>query len=256
MSEDTKVELTSAEKLELKFVEATSKLELLGKDVIKSNQDMIRVSLTKLDAWIHANAVQCLLHAEKHGDTSLFRRLLIDIVEPESGYRRQALIAWMRRFSPMELHGDVIKLTGTINGEPIPWDVATANMTPFRKIPEFDEKIAWKPVFKGGIVGRIEKALKDYRASVENTKIVEGKVVGPIDPKKPYYSGIHLDKMDNIFDRMTTIAQEFETFSDDTAEVMAARKARAEADSFLSVKEKVLVQQEKQPVPAEEPANN
>lgn len=234
-------------------VEAGVMPELLAKDVIKKDQDGIRVSLVKLDVAIHANAVQCLMHAEKHGDTSLMRRLLIDIVDDKSGYRRQGLIAWMRRFSPMELRGDVIKLTGTINGEPIPFDVATANITPFTSIPEFAEKVEWRPQFKDGFVGKIERALRDYRSAVENTKIENGRVVGPIDPKKPYYEGIHLEKMDQIFDEISAASAKFETFSDDTATVHAARKQRAEAEATIAAAEAKVEQQAEAPV-EEEPA--
>jgi len=215
--------------------------ELLGKDVIKLDQDVnIRSPLMKLDTAIHANAVQCMLQAQKHGDTSLMRRLLIDIVDDKTGYRRQGLIAWMRRFSPMELSGDVIKLSGTINGHPIPWDILTASRTSFRDIPEFAEQIVLKPQFKGGFVGQIERALKAYKSSIDNTLIVDGKVQGPIDPKKPFYSGIHLDKMDEIFDAIKAQAAKFETFSDETADVAAARKQLAESQSFLDAKEKSL----------------
>jgi hypothetical protein len=77
-------------------------LVLLEKGAIKSDQDGIRVSLKDLDKRIHMNAVQCLLHAEKHGDTSLMRRLLVDIIDAKSGYRRQGIIAWMKEFSPTE----------------------------------------------------------------------------------------------------------------------------------------------------------
>lgn len=219
---------------------------LLDKAIIKEDQNVIRVSLVKLDASIHANAVQCLLHAEKHGDTSLMRRLLVDIIDDKSGYRRQGLIAWMRRFSPMELHGDVIKLTGTINGEPIPFDVKTANDTEFTKIPEFAEMIQWRPVFKGGLVGKIERALKEYKASLANTKIEDGKVMGPIDPKKPYYNGIHLDKLDTIFDKIEAATAEFQTFADDTAEVVAARKVRDEANRYLKAMETTVKVEEHQ----------
>lgn len=225
---------------------------LLGKDVIKADQDGIRKSLIKLDASIHANAVQCLLHAEKHGDTSLMRRLLIDIVDAKSGYRRQGLIAWMRRFSPMELSGDVIKLTGTLNGEPIPFDVKTANMTPFTDIPEFAEMVQWKPVFKGGFEAKIERAIKDYRAAVENTKIENGKVMGPVDPKKPYYDGIKLDKMDTIFDQLEQVAGQFQTFADDTAEVVAARKQHQETERFLVAKTKEVEDQAKAEPPKQD----
>lgn len=215
--------------------------ELLAKDVIKLDQDVnIRSPLMKVDTAIHANAVQCMLHAKKHGDSSLMTRLLVDIVDDKTGYRRQGLIAWMRRFSPMELSGNVIKLSGTINGQPIPWDILTASRTTFRDIPEFAEQIVLKPQFKGGFVGQIERALKAYRTSIENTQITNGKVVGPMDPKKPFYSGIHLDKMDEIFDAIKAQAAKFETFSDDTADVEAARKQIAEGQALLAAKEKAL----------------
>lgn len=217
--------------------------ELLAKDVIKADQDVnIRSPLMKLDTAIHANAVQCMLHAKQHGDTSLMRRLLIEVVDDKSGYRRQGLIGWMRRYSPMELAGDVIKLSGTINGQPIPWDILTASRTSFRDIDDLKEMIVLKPTFKGGFVGQIERALKSYKASIDNTLIENGKVIGPIDPKKPFYSGIHLDKMDDIFDAIKAQAAKFETFSDDTAEVAAARKTREEADRFLKEKEPQLAE--------------
>jgi len=129
-----------------------------------------------------------------------------------------------------------MKLSGTINGEPIPWDIKTANVTPFTSIPDFAEKVQWKPVFKPGLVGQIERALKKYKSAVENTEIENGKVVGPKDASKEYYNGLYLDKMDAIFDEIATATKKFETFADDTAEVMAARKARDEANAFLQSK--------------------
>ncbi len=224
---------------------------LLSKDVIKEDQNGIRAGLVSLDVRIHANLIQCYLHAQKHGDTSLVRRLLMDIVDAKSGYRRQGIIAHMRRFTPMELHGDAIKLTGTINGQPIPWDIETAHMTPFTSIPDFAEQIILKPVFKGGFEGQIARAVKAYKASIENTLVKDGKVVGPIDPKKPYYSGIHLDKMDTIFDEISAAAAKFETFKDDTAEVVAARKAVAENETFLKAKEAEVEAQAKAPEPVQ-----
>lgn len=226
--------------------------ELMGKDVIKQDQDQnIRVPLMKLDTAIHANAVQCLLHAQKHGDTSLMRRLLVDIVDDKSGYRRQGLIAWMRRFSPMELHQDVIKLTGSVNGVPIPWDILTASRTTFRDIPEFAEQIVLKPTYKGGYVGQLERAIKAYQASVENTVVTNGEAK-PIDPKKPFYSGLYLDKMDAIFDEIRASVNKFETFNDDTADVAAARKQHADSGRTLEIKEKQLAEAQeaaKEPVP-------
>lgn len=228
--------------------------ELLSKEIIKGDQDVnIRMPLVALDTAIHANLIQTYLHAQKHGDTSLTRRLLVDIVDAKSGYRRQGIIAHMRRFTPMELHGDIIKLTGTINGTPIPWDILGASRQSFRDIPEFAEQIVLKPTFKGGFVGQIERALKAYKASVENTLVKDGKVVGPIDPKKPFYSGIHLDKMDAVFDEIKSAASKFETFNDDTAEVMAARKTVEDNKRYLAEKEKELVSQGGNPDPKPAP---
>jgi len=209
-------------------------LVLLSSEVIKKDQDSIRVSLTKLDTAIHANAVQCLLHAEKHGDTSLMRRLLVDIVDAKSGYRRQGLIAWMRAFSPMELHGDNIKLTGTIDGVPIPFNVDKANMTPFTDLASAKELVPMKPVFRDNLTSQLERSLKAYRTSIENTKIDNGKVIGPVDAKKAFYDGIHLDKMDAAFDKIAQIIAEMNSFKDDTKDVRAARDVIAKANMTLA----------------------
>lgn len=243
---ETPISVTKAHAAVIEATAVSGTPELLGKDLIKKDQDGIRVTLIKLDASIHANAVQCLLHAQTHGDTSLFRRLLVDVIDKGTGYRRQGLIAWMRTFSPMELHGDVIKLTGTINGEPIPWNIEKANQTAFWNLRSADETVALKPVFKGGFVAKIERAIKDYQASIENTLIVDGKVVGPKDAKKPYYNGIHLDKMDMIFDKIASLAQEFQTFSDDTAEVVAARKRIDDDTKFVKAVTETVKEEIKQ----------
>lgn len=236
--------------------------EMLPWAIVKVDQNGLRSKLISLDAGLHANAIQCYLHAFKHGDTTPMKRLLVDIVEDKkTGYRRQGMIAHMRRFTPMILVKDVIKLAGTVNGVPIPWDIETANLTPFYTIPEFDEMIAWKPVFKGGIVGKLETALKAYKNAVGNTKIEDGRVVGPIDPKKPYYNGIHLDKMDNTFDKIELALNEFGTFADDTAEVAEARKLVETGQRYLEAKEKQVEAQaetvapegEKTPAPITEP---
>lgn len=206
---------------------------LLGKDVIKRDQDTIRVALVKLDASIHANLIQCYMHAEKHGDTSLARRLLVDIIDDKTGYRRQGIIAHMRVFTPMELKGDVIKLTGTRDGVPLPWRIEEANATPFWGLREAKEQVALKPVWRPGIVGKVERAIREYKAAVSNTLIENGKVVGPIDKSKPFYDGIHLDKMDSAFDKIEAAVGELSMFGDSTADVRAAQKAQTDAAALL-----------------------
>lgn len=85
--------------------------KLLSADEIKLDQDSIKKTLTALDQQIHLNAVQCLMHCEKHRDTSLMVRLLVEIIDGDTtGYRRQGLIAWMKYFSPMRLSGKTLSL--------------------------------------------------------------------------------------------------------------------------------------------------
>lgn len=203
---------------------------LLGKEVIKKDQDGIRVNLVQLDGQIHANAVQCLLHAEKHGDTSLMRRLLVDIIDAKSGYRRQGIIAWMREFSPMELSGDVIKLSGTLNGEPRPFRCEQANLTPFTELSSAKEFVVERPVFRDNLTSQVDRAVKAYRNAVENTVISPGQAPKPKDPKKPFFNGLHLDKMEDAFAKIEGIMTELSALPDATKDVYDARQALAKAE--------------------------
>lgn len=177
----------------------TGAITLLSKDTIKADQDTIRVSLTKLDMSIHNNAVQCMLHAEKHGDTSLMRRLLVEIVDAKSGYRRQGLIGWMRKWSPMELKGDTINLQGLdANGNKRVFNVAEANANPFFTDAKLAETLA-KPVFQQNLINTFSSGIKNFRAALANTvKGPDGKAA-PINPKEPFYDGIHADEMSKVF---------------------------------------------------------
>lgn len=209
---------------------AVAKLTLMASGDVKKQQDGIRVSLVKLDAAIHENAVQCLLHAEKHGDTSLMRRLLVEIVDAKSGYRRQGIIAWMREFSPMELKGDVIQLTGTINGERRPFRVEEANATPFTELAGAKEMVGERPIFRDNLTSQIDRAIRNYRAAVENTVIEPGKPPRAKDPKKPFYDGIHLDKIEAGFDKMEAVLAEITAFPDATKDVYDARTQLKKAE--------------------------
>jgi hypothetical protein len=225
--------------------------ELLEKAAIKKDQDGIKSSLVKLDLRIHNNAVQCILHASVHGDTSLMRRLLVDIIDEKSGYRRKGLIAWMRMFTPMELKGDVINLSGLVTpewsksivnyddqldqpevGHKRPFLVELAAKNHFTGMEEARELIAEKPFYKDTVVGRIEAAQRAYKAAVANTKVGADGKPHPIDPKKPFYDGINLDKMDDAFDKIEAILAEVGSWNDKTKEAREAAAAlkRAEAE--------------------------
>lgn len=223
------------------------------KAAIKTDQDGIKLDLTKLDVRIQNNHMQCLMHAMLHGDTSLERRLLIDIIDEKSGYRRKGLIAHMRLFSPMELKGDIINLSGVVTE---PWKAAIAKLEPdlatpavgekrpfllelalnhpFTSLDQAREMVPFKPFYKDTVVGRIESAQKAYRSAVSNTLIVAGEPPRPIDPTKPFYDGIHLDKMDGAFDKIEATLAEVESWKDSTKVVRDAHAKAAEAERELA----------------------
>lgn len=223
------------------------------KAAIKTDQDGIKLDLTKLDVRIQTNHMQCLMHAMLHGDTSLERRLLIDIIDEKSGYRRKGLIAHMRLFTPMELKGDIINLSGVVTedwkahlvklapdivtpavGEKRPFLLELALVNPFTSLAAAAEMTAYKPFYKDTVVGRIESAQKAYRAAVANTVIVQGQPPKPLDPSKPFYDGIHLDKMDGAFDKIEAILADVESWKDSTKVVRDAHAKAAEAERELA----------------------
>jgi hypothetical protein len=214
-----------------KVVDGKPQFILWDKEVIKSDQNVIKANLSDIDRRIHNNLIQCYLHTQKHGDTSLTRRLLVEVLQaadklPAHGYRVKGIIFHMREYTPMELVKDVIKLSGTLDGQPRPWRIEEAMANPFWTLAKAAEQVdALKPVFKGGIVAKLEAARREYTRAIDNTKIVDGKVVGPIVPGKPFYDGIHLDKMDTAFDQIEGVLQTLNSFSDATQD---ARKAEAD----------------------------
>jgi len=207
---------------------------LWGVEEIKTDQNGIRGDLLSIDARIHRNAVMCMMHAEKHGDTSLMRRLLIDIVDAKSGYRRQGIIAWMKMFSPMRLNGDVINLSGMDGEVRQAFRCEKAWLTPFTSLKEADERVAFKPVYKDNLTANIARAVKQYKDAIANTRIVPGKKPVPIDPKKPFYDGIHLDKMETGFDKIEAIVGEFLSFGDETKAVREAHEKQRAAELALA----------------------
>ena len=210
----------------LKIEQAPVELYLISKEAIKAGQDIIRVSLLNLDRSIHENAVQCMLHAEKHGDTSLMVRLLVDIIDSKTGYRRAGLINWMRKFSPMELSGKTINLSGTDGkGNKRPFLVAEANATPFWTDSDNAERVA-KPVFKDTLLSKIDTAYNEFTKAIENT--VNGK---PVDPSKPFYDGIHSDKVADFFAAVKAMRDELP--ADETRAVRLAQAKQAELAEFV-----------------------
>jgi hypothetical protein len=219
-----------------------AKIVLMDVEAIKKDQDAIKRNLTKLDMQIHLNAVQCILHASIHRDTSLMRRLLVNIIDDKSGYRKQGLINWMRKHTPMELKLDTINLSGKLTeagrialikqypdidqsklivGEERPFLIEEANNTVFWSDKDNAERVV-KPVYRDTLFSKVDSALKEFRASLANTH--EGK---PIDPTKPFYDGIHTDKVVDFFNEVERLKAGLP--KDSTREVRQAQAQLKEA---------------------------
>lgn len=197
-----------------------SAIALLPKDEIKAQQDGIKLNLSGLDRAVHDNAVQCMLHAQEHGDTSLMRRLLVDTLGGKNGYRTRGLINWMRKFSPMELKGDTINLSGVKNGEKRPFDIDGANNMPFWMDKDNDETVR-KPVFQETLMSPILRVTKQITDAMENT--VNGQ---PVDPSKAYFDGLYGD---NLIDFAAKVKEMVNALpKDSTLEVRRAQTRMAE----------------------------
>lgn len=179
-----------------------SLLVLMDKETIKQGQDKIRKHIMSLDMDVHANAVQCLMHAEKHGDTSLMARLLVDILDEKTGYNRRGLIRWMRAFSPMELVGKKITLTGLdADGKKRPFLLEKANNTPFYSTEELNQQSV-KPIFQDTLLSKFDTMVREFEAAWSNTQ--NGKA---IDPNKPFYNGINGTKVLDFIEKGKQLRQ-------------------------------------------------
>lgn len=119
----------------------------------------------KGDALIHEAAVQCIAHAEKHGDVTLLDRLIKGVGK---SVRVEGLKVWTAEFTPIRWNGDgkVGMLKKGQNGYK-PFDIAKAEATPFWALSAADERTA-KPLtieamlrVVHGMKGRLEKAVKE-----------------------------------------------------------------------------------------------
>jgi len=217
-------------------------IAILGKDEIKLDQDGIKANLMELDLRIHRNAVQCLIHAEIHGDTSLMRRLLIDIIPLDgNGYNRAGLINWMRKHSPMELTRDNINLSGTDEqGNKRPFQVELANQTPFYMDKANRAQVA-RPVFRDTLTSKLTNAIREFENAVANTS-ADGKA---LDPSKPFYNGVQMDKAVAFFDSLKSNVIEFtSSYVDRTRDEAGAKEALRKALNGLSAEEAAKVLEE------------
>ena len=84
----------------------------------------------KIQVRIHNIALECLQHAEAHGDCTLFQRLYNEL---PNGQRREALVEWAHSFSPVRLRqkGEVCKLAKPDAKDYVPFDLEQAAENPY-----------------------------------------------------------------------------------------------------------------------------
>lgn len=209
--------------------DATVLPELWEAADIKADQNVIRSSLLDVDARVHMNAFMCLAHCAKHGDTGPMRRLLVDIIDAKTGYRRQGLIVWMKTWGPMRLDGDNIKLTGMVDGIRQPFRLEKAFETPFWTMAGAREMVPFKPIFRDGLTSKLERAVKEYKDAMANT-IFEAGNARPKVAGKPFYNGNQADKVEASFDKVSAIIQELEAWNDPTKIIYTAQQTIAKAN--------------------------
>lgn len=89
----------------------------------------VRNAGKKYDALVHETAIQCLMHAQEHGDVRLMDRLVGALGRST---RKNGLVFWVETFSPIRWNGDAkIGLLKEDAKTYTPFNVEDADETPF-----------------------------------------------------------------------------------------------------------------------------
>lgn len=192
---------------------------LWNKDAIVEMGDKVQATLQGLDSDVHDLMVQHLLHVKKTRDTSLVRRLMFINITSDSGYRRAAMLAWFRTYSPMEFTTDNVNLSGKDpnTGKERPFRVLDGMKNPFKTDDKFKEQI--QSFFSDSIRSTINSKVKEARAAIANLK--DGK---PIDPTKKMFDG---EKPQDVLKALDALEAALALLPKD--DTKARRKAEAEA---------------------------
>lgn len=156
--------------------------EPTGLKAIDKNIAFIGGSMEKINAFIHVTALAIMRHAEAHGDCT--RALNLAEAMPAS-MRREMLIEWFRRFSPVVIKlGDgkqKAKVGMWKKDEPkyVAFDLEAADALPFWKIAEqepesktytFDQLLE----MAHRLGKTIDKKIKDGKVAAEDVPSAEG----------------------------------------------------------------------------------
>jgi hypothetical protein len=134
----------------------------------------VKATSAKLDNLVHATAVQCLCHAEAHGDVRLMGSLLEQIGK---GYRRKGLIVWVEMFSPVRVNGDgKIGLLKPEAKNYTPFKTDEAEAKPFWTLAEAEEQTKKPLTLEAlkGMVAALEKKIDRAAEGKGGYEIGEG----------------------------------------------------------------------------------
>ena len=193
-----------------------TKLALLPTAAIMANINRLGKRLDGLDQEVHATALQCLLHAQEHGDVMLADRLVktlggkntqkaIDAAikgahEPfemgrHTGYNVRGLVMWFLRYTPIVWNGDgkpgLLKAGMKTHesllsrNDGLAWNVEAARLNPFWTLDEVirDQE---RPAFTLESVATIVHNLRDRL----DKAVKEGKFKGDPDAAYAYINAL------------------------------------------------------------------
>ena len=103
-------------------------------EILKSIKS-INARSAKLQRDIHAVAVECLQHAEAHGDATLMKSLYLAL---PTGQRREALLVWCNTYSPLRVtqQGQNCGLLKKDSPKYVPFDIESAIANPYYALNE------------------------------------------------------------------------------------------------------------------------
>lgn len=125
-----------------------------------------------LDFDIHTTAVQCLLHAEKHGDPRKMNNLLQALGK---AHRALTLKLWAETYSPIRWNGDgKVGILPKDSKKYIPFDIDGADETKFWDLQQETVK---KPLTLAALKKIVEGLARKVDKAAEDGTIAEGENV-------------------------------------------------------------------------------
>lgn len=148
----------------------TSTVKELPAKTVRANIDAHCSQIALGLAGLHADMVQCMLHAEKHGDITLAEHLMQSVKDKCKGVVVAGVAQWFDKFSPVKLTSTdgVVKAELLKEGDKgyKPFQSAEAEATPAMESKEVGAR-ANRPITKPTI-GYFKKRIAGFINQVDN----------------------------------------------------------------------------------------